>query len=121
MNEQDDFILEPQDVVAVRSILLLYLPAELANIIIDEARYWPYLVYNFAPASEISVSANDSADYIGVKCCALSEPLPSDQAYDVTMKIVEVRFWVEAHDQGWCNPGEYTGEFQSYIHPFALS
>lgn len=120
MNYQDDFILEPKDVVAVRSILLRYLPAELANIIIDEARYWPNLTYTFDPASEIPVCANDSVDFIGAKCCALSEPIPSELDYEMPMKIMEVQFLIEAHDQGWCNPGEYMGESRPHTS-FTLS
>ena len=46
-SSQDHHCPTPDDVFAVRSFLLAFVPAELANLILNEANYWPKAALNF--------------------------------------------------------------------------
>ncbi|KAF9473595.1 hypothetical protein BDN70DRAFT_997565 [Pholiota conissans] len=97
----------PQDVYSVRHNLLHFLPAELVNIIIEEAKYWPKISCQFKPIFELRVTENEPR-------CRLVSPVISGPA-DFPNRITEVHFKIESHDQGWGGeqglPGPYDGSY----------
>jgi hypothetical protein len=93
--------ISPEDVYATRRALLHRLPAELANLIIEEAQYWPRISCKFEPSLELTVSESVA------KCCVLSPRIPGTMASPI--RIAEIRFRIESHDQGWGGEGGLPG------------
>ena len=88
----------PEDVFAVRSFLLAFVPAELANLILNEANYWPKATLSFEPENTLVVEA--SRNQI---CCLVTSKL-CDLLYgskDGPCKIKTICFKIVSHDQGW--------------------
>ncbi|KDR78101.1 hypothetical protein GALMADRAFT_224488 [Galerina marginata CBS 339.88] len=103
----------PDDVYEVRQALLAYVPAELANKIIDDAHYWPKVSYSMAvPADEVNQVITQRHGPV----CSLVTPRLSDWiGLEERVHIKEVYFKVKSHDQGWCDenssPGKYGGSW----------
>ncbi|KAJ6598163.1 acyl-CoA N-acyltransferase [Mycena vulgaris] len=101
----------PSDVFQVRRILVDFLPPELVNIIIDDAKYWPRLACARGPAW---VSASSTPDNNAALRCLVTP------AFDVGgpgthLRVKSVRFEIASRDQGWGgepeNHGTYNGSY----------
>ena len=95
----------PDDVFAVRSILLAFVPAELANLILNEANYWPKATLSFEPENPLLLLATHSGTVNAHVCCLVTPKLcdllcgGGAEPY----KIKTICFKIESHDQGWCS------------------
>ena len=95
-----------EDVYTLRRLLLTRIPAELANIILEYAQYWPKASCAFnaeGKEDDLDISADDSNDNNATAC-----PLVTPRLRDMLPSIVEaptrvtkVHFKFESHDQGW--------------------
>ncbi|KAJ6606884.1 hypothetical protein B0H10DRAFT_2070560 [Mycena sp. CBHHK59/15] len=92
----------PNDVFEVRKFLLHFIPAELANIIIDEARYWPRVIAQ--QEMHVDVSASASPGNNAFLCYLVTPPIPTVEdleSPDVAPRVKMVRFTTLSCDQGW--------------------
>ena len=102
---QDHHCPTPEDVFAVRSFLLEFVPAELANLILNEANYWPKATLNFEPENPLVVEASGNQWRNAHACCLVTSKL-CDLLYggkDGPYKIKIICFKIVSHDQGWCS------------------
>ncbi|KAF8801164.1 hypothetical protein BYT27DRAFT_7115702 [Phlegmacium glaucopus] len=90
-----------EDVFAVRRSLLAFVPPELANIILDEAGYWPKATWSFKPENPLVISATSSNQNKVTVCCLLSPKLCD--LFNGEVKIKTIGFKIMSHDQGWCS------------------
>jgi hypothetical protein len=75
---------------------------ELANLILDEAKYWPKATWDYQPEdSELAVSNNATI------CCLLTPKL-SDLISRGAARVKVVCFKILSHDQGWCNRNSFS-------------
>jgi hypothetical protein len=108
---QDHHCPTPEDVFAVRSFLLASVPAELANLILNEANYWPKATLSFEPENPLVVEASRDERRNAHACCILTSKL-CDLLYggkDGPCKIKTVCFKIVSHDQGWCTGNNSPG------------
>lgn len=91
--------LTPEDVITTRLLLLHLVPAELANQILDEAEYWPIISSAFRAAHDFTLAATGENRFDATKCCLLTSRIPNVEG--VPVKVREVRFEINSHDQGW--------------------
>jgi len=107
----------PEDVFTVRRYLLAKLPAELANIILDEAHYWPKVSYGLLRGVEWSISGRNADNFDASICCLLT---PRLNEWIMTNgapshKIKAVCFTIVSHDQGWASENDFAGTFRVQI------
>jgi hypothetical protein len=95
----------PEDVFAVRSSLLTFVPAELANLILNEANYWPKATLSFEPENPLVLF--DRGDNATI-CCLLTSKLCDLLNGSYTIKII--CFKIVSHDQGWCDANNFSGK-----------
>ena len=109
---QDHHCPTPDDVFTVRSFLLVLVPAELANLILNEANYWPKATLIFKPETPLVVEASSNEQRKAHVCCLVTSKLCDLLCGDKAepYKIKSVCFKIVSHDQGWCDdnfPGIY--------------
>ena len=94
----------PEDVFAVRSSLLAFVPAELANLILNEANYWPKVTLSFEPENPLVLFHRDAT-----VCCLVTSKICDllDEPYIVKM----ICFKIVSHDQGWCDENDFPGMY----------
>jgi hypothetical protein len=101
----------PKDVFTVRLYLLMKVPAELANIILEEARYWPKVSCRSTAESAYRFVGATSEKPDASACCLLSprlnEWLITNGA--LSAKVKAVRFTIVSHDQGWASEDDFPG------------
>jgi hypothetical protein len=103
---QDHHCPTPDDVFAVRNFLLAFVPAELANLILNQANYWPKATLSFEPEYPLEVDANDDPSINASSCCLVTPKLCDllcDGKAEPYYKIKTIRFEIVSHDQGWCS------------------
>lgn len=107
---QDHHCPTPEDVLAVRSLLLAFLPAELVNLILDEAEYWPKVTLGFKEEQPLALHARDQGNNATV-CCLVTPKLRDliDSDVDQPIKVKVVCFEIVSHDQGWCDENNFPG------------
>ena len=94
-----------RDVLAVRTMLLHYLPLELADIILDLAVYWTRIVIHSTQPFVASASSRPGIDANFVYL--VTPPIPYLQhtegadSCDQPTKVRMMRFSISSHDQGW--------------------
>jgi hypothetical protein len=101
----------PDDVFTVRSTLLAFVPAELANLILNEAKYWPKATWSFKPEEPSALSATLNPQ-VNAKLCCLLTPKLCDLHTDkdgATAKVKVVCFKIVSHDQGWADQNDFPG------------
>ena len=108
---QDHRYPTPDDVFAVRNFLLAVVPTELANLILNEANYWPKATLSFAPETPLVVSANHGNEWNNASVCCLVTSKLCDLLCSEPYKIKTICFKIESHDQGWCS-----SDYQSMNH-----
>ena len=113
-----DHVPTPEDVFTVRGYLLVYVPAELANVILDEADYWPKVSCRGSPGrGDWVVRAASSRGYDAYFCCLVSPRLKKWIITNGTpsSKVKAVRFTIVSHDQGWATAeNDFLGVFDLF-------
>ena len=112
-NSKQDHCPTPDDVFAVRSFLLAFVPVELANLILNEANYWPKATLSFEPKNPLMVFASDNqyGNDNAAFCCLLTPKLcdllcgGKVEPY----RIKTICFKTVSRDQGWCSNGIFSG------------
>ncbi|KAF8960750.1 hypothetical protein BDZ97DRAFT_1280660 [Flammula alnicola] len=92
----------PNDISRVQRILLHFVPAELADAIIDLAEYWPYVgVSRNAFAS--AYSALDGPDRNAQWCYLVSPRIPSLErdGVRVSTTVKMVKFMIKTYESSW--------------------
>ena len=110
-NTQDHYCPTPEDVFEVRNFLLAYVPAELANLILNEAKYWPKATLSFVPEKTLEVAASRNQSNNAHVCCLVTSKL-CDLLYageDGSYKIKTICFKIVSRDQGWCSDNNFLG------------
>ena len=107
----------PDDVFTVRRYLLAELPAELANVILNEAHYWPKVAHSLPEGGEWIVRAHDSENFDASVCCVLT---PRLNDWIITngapsCKVKAVCFTIVSRDQGWASENDFSGTFEVRI------
>ena len=117
----------PEDVYAVRSFLLAFVPAELANMILNEANYWPKATLTFEPEDPLEVIASRNQLNNAHACCFVTSKLcdllyggkkddDGDDDDDRSCSIKTISFKIVSHDQGWCSQS-FSGKEYIYMNP----
>ncbi|TFK32369.1 hypothetical protein BDQ12DRAFT_638797, partial [Crucibulum laeve] len=103
-----------EDVYAVRKFLIAFVPPELANIILDEAEYWPCV--RCGSATPVSIAASDSPDSDSKWCYLVTPPIFRGQHEDPEgerlVKVRRIKFRFNSCDQGWGGDPELAGPYQ---------
>ena len=106
----------PEEILAVRSSLLSFLPTELADLILDEAKYWCKASWSFKPKDRLGVVLVDSKSNEGDNAayCCLITPKLSDSlqsGVDGVIKMKSVCFKISSYDlhRAWRDERNYTG------------
>ncbi|KAJ7607170.1 hypothetical protein FB45DRAFT_431964 [Roridomyces roridus] len=96
----------PDDVIQVRRILLKHFPPELANLILDEAEYWPRIVATRRERVIVDTAHSENSDaslhYL------IMPPIPPTGG----LRVKRVEFFLMSHDQGWSNTPEFHGTYE---------
>jgi hypothetical protein len=104
--KQDHHCPTPEDVFAVRRFLLAFVPVELANLILNEANYWPKATLNVEPEDPLVVAATGHDEWKNAHACCIVTSKLCDLLYggkDGSYKIKTICFKIVSHDQGWCS------------------
>lgn len=117
-DDQDDMNLNEyypteEDVHAAHDLLLNFFPVELANIILEQAEYWPMIGIERDDHIDVPASLNQT---LNTSLCYLFTPPILEDIADATegiRKIRKVMFEVTSHDQGWGGDDGLTG-----LYPF---
>uniref|UniRef100_A0A8H7XQ38 Uncharacterized protein n=1 Tax=Psilocybe cubensis TaxID=181762 RepID=A0A8H7XQ38_PSICU len=100
----------PDEVYAVRGILMRWLPIEIAHLIMDEVQYWPAIISQSNAISSSPMNTWSVEEHHGNFCCLYTPRLPNwpgDPTYP-GVKIKEVCFTIKSRDQGWTSePGPF--------------
>ncbi|KIM38522.1 hypothetical protein M413DRAFT_447753 [Hebeloma cylindrosporum] len=113
----ENYVPTPNDVFATRRYLLERVPAELANLILDEASYWPKVSSRvIAGDRNLIVSAIASENNDASRCCLLSptlnEWITAEAKVSSSLKIKAVCFTIVSHDQGWASENNFSGKYE---------
>ncbi|KAF9472909.1 hypothetical protein BDN70DRAFT_886443 [Pholiota conissans] len=92
----------PDDIARVQRILLHFVPAELADAIIDLAEYWPYVGTSRNDFST-SYSALDAPDANAQWCYLVSPKVPAVERNGVRVPttVKKVKFSVKTYESSW--------------------
>lgn len=90
----------PEDILAVRSSLLVFVPLELADMILDHAKYWSKATWTFKPKRSMSLDSKSNHKGNATACCLLTPKL-CDLLYsgDGVAKMKAVCFNIISYDQ----------------------
>lgn len=104
----------PEEILAVRSSLLSFLPTELADLILDEAKYWCKATWSFKPPNDRVVLDSKSNEGDNATFCCLLTPELSDVLYngvDGVVKVKSVCFKIASYDlhRAWRDERNFTG------------
>ncbi|KAF8647546.1 hypothetical protein AX16_006635 [Volvariella volvacea WC 439] len=98
----------PEDVSQVRKHLVKLAPIELADVILQEAEYWPRIISHVKEDIRIQALGPDVWNVYLV-----SEPIPKLGTGGSAAQVERVRFEIKSHDQGWCD--------EEFCEPYAGS
>ena len=91
-----------RDVFDAKKTLTDYLPLELANIILDDAEYWPVLICHNESTPARSVAAMSFPHHIASYCYFISPKIPETSGLDGSQfKVKRILFRICSRDQGW--------------------
>ncbi|KAF9044285.1 hypothetical protein BJ165DRAFT_1480239 [Panaeolus papilionaceus] len=110
--EMEEHIPSEEEVEEVKSILMIFLPKELADIITDEAEFWLCATseHNYG-GQPYRVEADMTTNYDKQRCCAIS-PEMSSLIPRPFFHIRCVRFIISSHDQGWGGEPNLQGDYE---------
>ena len=102
-----------EEILAVRSSLLSFVPTELAELILDEAKYWSKATWSFKPKDRVVLDSKSNERDNATFCCLLTPKL-CDLLYsgtDGVIKMKAVCFKISSHDlnRAWRDERNYTG------------
>ncbi|KAF2470506.1 uncharacterized protein BDR25DRAFT_262445 [Lindgomyces ingoldianus] len=107
---EDPFVPSYADVRVVRAMLArLYLPLELVLDILERARYWPE--ESFHSERAVTVEGRWGSRVYDAKICVLAHVFGENMKKmlggekEENVKIREVEFEMQSHDQGWTSAG----------------
>jgi hypothetical protein len=108
-----DYVPTPKDVFTVRRYLLARVPLELANVILEEASYWPKVSCRATPGRDWIVRATSSRGYNASVCFLVSPRLKEwiIGSGAASSKVKAVCFTIVSHDQGWATESDFPGAF----------
>ncbi|KAF8176375.1 hypothetical protein K438DRAFT_1607571 [Mycena galopus ATCC 62051] len=119
-SDSDYYPSSPEDVFQVRRFLVNFLPQELVNNVLDEAKYWPRIRSNRDRVLVVDASPRNKND-ASLRCLVaraflVSEALGGPLA---RLRVKLVEFDIFSHDQGWGGnpadegtlPGTYNGSY----------
>lgn len=92
------------DVEVVRGYLMLWVPTELANAIIDDAQYWSKANYTVTSPDDSSTLITE---FHGSYCFLLTPKLSDMIGTQKFVKVRKVGFKITSHDQGFCNESNF--------------
>jgi len=100
----------------VRSSLLTFVPAELADLILDEAKYWSKTTWSFKPKDRVVLDSKSNQGDNANFCCLLTPKL-CDLLYsgmDGVIKMKAVFFKIASYDLHWTGRDEnnYSGAYE---------
>ncbi|KAF8992155.1 hypothetical protein BDQ17DRAFT_1459983 [Cyathus striatus] len=99
-----------EDVLETRNILLAFMPLELVNIILEEARYWRRVVCcNYEAHTLHTEHGNMEPRWQYLITPPIPSPPKNEDGEEMHMKIREVEFWIRSCDQGWGGDHDLTG------------
>jgi hypothetical protein len=104
----------PEEILAVRSSLLSFLPTELADLILDEAKYWSKATLSFKPKDRIVLDSKSNKGDNATFCCLLTPKLCDllhSGGVDGVIKMKSVCFKIASYDlhRAWRDERNYTG------------
>jgi len=99
--------------VAVRRSLLSFVPTELADLILDEAKYWSKATWSFKAKDRVVLDSKSNEGDNATFCCLLTPKL-CDFIYsgmDGVIKMKSVCFKIASYDlhRGWRDERNYSG------------
>ena len=100
----------PEEILAVRSSLV---PTELADLILDEAKYWSKATWSFKPKHRVVLDSKSNGGDNATFCCLLTPKL-CDLLYsgmDGEIKMKSVCFKIASYDlhRAWRDERNYSG------------
>ena len=103
----------PEEIVAVRSSLLAFVPTELADLILDAAKYWSKAIWSFKPKDRVVLDSKSNQGDNATFCCLLTPKL-CDLLYsgrDGVIKMKAVCFKIASYDlhRAWRDENNYSG------------
>ena len=103
----------PEEILAARSSLLAFVPTELADLILDEAKYWSKATWSFKPRDCVVLDSKSNQRDNATFCCLLTPKL-CDLVYsgmDRVIKMKSVCFKIASYDlhRAWRDERNYTG------------
>ncbi|KAF8964468.1 hypothetical protein BDZ97DRAFT_1815245 [Flammula alnicola] len=112
--EIEYYIPTPQEVFDARRCLLKKVPPELANIILDDACYWPKVSARYATdGNYLTLASSNSLDNDASASCLVTPKLSEWIVVpDAFVMIKKVCFRITSHDQGWCIDNNFPGKYQ---------
>jgi hypothetical protein len=88
-------------IVAVRSSLLAFVPTELADLILDEAKYWSEARWSFKPKVRMALDSKSNGGDNATFCCLLTPKLCEllYSGMDGVIKMKSVCFKIASYDE----------------------
>ncbi|KAF8176401.1 hypothetical protein K438DRAFT_1727335 [Mycena galopus ATCC 62051] len=115
-SDSDYYPSSPEDVFQVRRFLVDFLPPELVNTILDEAKYWPRI--RSSRDRLLVVQASSKNQNNASLRCLVTPAFPPSEALggpSTRLRVKFIELGVLSHDQGWGGDpndvGTYTGSF----------
>ena len=105
----------PEEILAVRNSLLSFVPKELADLILDEAKYWSKAIWSFKPKKDREVVLHSkSNERDNATFCCLLTPKISDSLSSGTDGVISMKsvcFKIASYDlhRAWRDEKAYTG------------
>lgn len=103
----------PEEILAVRSSLLAFVPTELADLILDEAKYWSKATTSFKPKEQVVLDSKSNQGDNATFCCLLTPKLCDilDSGVDGVIKMKAVCFKIASYDlhRAWRDERNFNG------------
>ena len=87
----------------MRASLLSFVPTELADLILDEAKYWSKASLSFKPKDQVVLHSKSNEGDNATYCCLLTPKLCDflDSGVDGEIKMKSVSFKIASYDFHW--------------------
>ena len=103
----------PEEILAVRNSLLSFVPKELAELILDEAKYWSKVTWSFKPIERVVIDSKSNEGDNATFCCLITPKLCDSlsSGMDEVIKMKSVCFKIASYDlhRAWRDERNYTG------------
>lgn len=110
---KSDHCYTPEEILDVRSSLLSFVPTELADLILDEAKYWSKATWSFKPRDRVVLDSKSNEGDNSSFCCLLTPKL-CDLLYAGENGVINMKsvcFKIASYDfhRGWRDERNFTG------------